>query len=90
MLIGLILGTAAAISIIYMLVRLYCASKENAKKQFLHDIAHGDIAFIPFAGPIGDVKAAVRNSSAGEGRGSGQRPSDTRNQNKSLRTGTGA
>jgi hypothetical protein len=63
--VGLILGTCFAVAIIYMMIRLYVASRENAKKQFLHELTYGDIAFIPFEGVIGEVPAATRNAGGG-------------------------
>jgi hypothetical protein len=57
MLLGLILGTASALAIIYLLIRLYIAGRENAKKQFLYDLTYGDWPLVSFVGRIGERPA---------------------------------
>jgi hypothetical protein len=79
MLLGLILGTASALAIIYLLIRLYIAGRENAKKQFLYELTYGDWPLVPFVGRIGE-KTGGRELLSGLGEGgyrAANRPSDT-------------
>jgi hypothetical protein len=77
--IGIALGTAAGVGLLYSLTRLYIASRENAKKQFLHELTYGDVIAVPFVGRIGE-KTGGRELLSGLGEGgyrAANRPSDT-------------